>query len=120
MKFVSIIIIVLLTMNVSFASEGISSDSNPMQGMYTWGEGVNSVRLCGAGITYWVSANVNIQKNLQDKHSSLTKKPYEEVYIKFQGTLLDEELFGFAANYDGLMRIRKIILIDKLKPGQCE
>jgi len=45
---------------------------------------------------------------LLDYHKNKTGKPYQATYIEFREHMLNEEVDGFAANYDGLMRMSEL------------
>lgn len=78
-------------------------------GHYTWGHEVRSFQPCGSDQVYWVKTSPEIQKELFEYHQANTSKPYEAVYIEFKGEILNEELTGFARDYDGLIRINTIL-----------
>lgn len=76
-------------------------------GKYYWGAEVNSFTPCNTKTSYWVSYNwAGIEMNNFYKKNS--KAPYQPMYIKFRGHLLNEKVDGFATDYDGLMRISEV------------
>jgi len=78
-------------------------------GHYTWGHEVRSFQPCGSDQVYWVKTSPEIQKELLEYHQANTSKPYEAAYIEFEGQILNDELTGFARDYDGLIRINSIL-----------
>ena len=84
-------------------------DDSVFKGHYTWGHEVRSFQPCGSENAYWVKTSPEIQKELFEYHQANTSKPYEAVYIEFEGGVLDDERTGFARDYDGLVRIKTIL-----------
>lgn len=48
------------------------------------------------------------------------KEPYQYMFIKFRGHLLDEVVDGFAKDYDGLIRISEVIEFSFELPAACK
>ena len=48
------------------------------------------------------------------------KEPYQFMYIKFRGHVLDEEIDGFATQYDGLIRISETKEYTFELPASCK
>jgi hypothetical protein len=77
-------------------------------GRYIRGAEVDVFKPCGSHKVFWVSASSWVKGPLLDFYRSSTRKPYQAIYIEFRGHMLDEEVDGFAADYDGLVRISEI------------
>ena len=89
------------------------------KGIYYWGHEVNAFQPCGSEETYWVSASSWMLSPLKAYIESNTSQPYQPVYVEFRGHLLNEEVDGFAKNYDGLMRISEINAKRIDIPAEC-
>ena len=84
-------------------------NDSAFKGHYTWGHEVRSFQSCSSDQLYWVKASPEIQKKLVDYHQANTSKPYETVYLEFEGEILNDERTGFARDHDGLIRINTIL-----------
>ena len=89
------------------------------RGIYYLGAEVNTFSPCDSEKTYWVSGSSWVLDPLYQYVKEKTKKPYEPVYIEFRGHLLKEILDGFAAGYDGLIRISEVRLKTLNIPQHC-
>jgi hypothetical protein len=92
---------------VSLSGCTMCGDRN-YRGIYTGGHEVNTFQPCGSEETYWVSASSWILSPLKEYVESSKSQPYQPVYLEFRGRLLNENVDGFAENYDGLIRISEI------------
>lgn len=90
------------------------------KGKYTWGHEVDVFQSCASKKTYWVSASSWVHGPLLDFYKSAITKPYQPIYIEFRGHILDEEVDGFAANYDGLIRASEIKKKALVIPKECK
>lgn len=117
----SIIKHISISTYIAFCLTGCSASGidHIYKGEYTWGAEVNVFQQCAEEKVYWVSASSPIRGELIDFHNQSTSKPYESIYIVFRGHLLDEELDGFAKQYDGLIRISEIINKEAKIPVDC-
>lgn len=89
------------------------------EGMYHWGAEVNSFTACNSKSSYWVSYNwAGIEMNNFYKKNNET--PYQPMYIKFRGHLLNEKVDGFALDYDGLIRISEVQEYSFDIPASCQ
>ena len=88
-------------------------------GKYYWGPEVNSFTHCNSKISYCVSYNwAGMEMNEFYKKNS--KLPYQPMYIRFRGHLLNEVVGGFAADYDGLIRISEVKAFSFDLPTSCK
>ncbi len=88
-------------------------------GKYSWGPETHSFTVCNSKTTYWVSfdwAGVEMHEFYKKNQS----KPYQFMYLRFRGHLLDEIVDGFAADYDGLIRISEIKEYSFVIPDSCK
>ncbi len=99
---------------------GCKADQEPAQrGRYYWGGEVNVVCPCGLDLCYWVRADAAVLDPLKQFVQRQTDRPYQPVFITYQGHLLSELAVGFAANYDGLQRIEQVLSISLDLPEDC-
>ena len=89
------------------------------KGAYVRGHEVNEFTPCGSDQSYWASFNW-AGTELVQFYDSKPREPYQPIYVEFRGHLLDEELDGFAAAYDGLIRISEVHVIKDDFPEGCE
>jgi len=89
------------------------------KGAYIRGHEVKEFTPCGSAKSYWVSFNW-AGSELVQFYESKPREPYQPIYVEFRGHLLDEELDGFAASYDGLIRISEVYEMGDDIPADCE
>ena len=89
-------------------------------GKYTWGHEVETFKPCNVKETYWVSGSSWVKVPLVNFYADNVNKPYEPIYIKFRGHLLDEEVDGFASRYNELIRISEIKEMSLKVPTECK
>ena len=112
-------IAVALAIAVSVTASASDFD-DVFSGRYYWGAEVNSFHPCGEATSYWVSASSWVQAPLIELVKTQAKEPYQPVFVKFRGHLLDEVRDGFAADYDGLIRISEILEMSAELPADCQ
>jgi heat shock protein HslJ len=96
-----------------------AAQAESYRGFYVFGHEVRSFQPCGSETVYWVRADEEISKQLQDTHQKLTVKPYEPIYIEVQGHLTDKATEGFATDYDGQIVIEALDLIRNRQEEDC-
>jgi hypothetical protein len=89
------------------------------RGLYTWGAEVNSFQPCESTSVYWVSASSWVLDPLKRFVAAQTTLAYKPIYVEFRGHLLDEQVGGFAADYDGLIRISEVLECSATIPDTC-
>ncbi len=104
---------------VSMAASGSDCDE-VFAGRYYWGAEVNAFRPCGQAVSYWVSASSWVQAPLIELAETRSSQPYQPVFVKFRGHLLDEVRDGFAEDYDGLVRISEVLEMSAALPAECK
>ncbi|MGE0624449.1 MAG: hypothetical protein AB7I04_05980 [Pseudomonadales bacterium] len=90
-----------------------------LSGRYHYGGEVDIVCPCGSSLCYWVRAEPAIAKALHDFALRHAEAPYQGMYLRWRGQLLDEPRIGFPANYDGLMRVEEVLTLTAEIPGDC-
>lgn len=109
----------VLAVAVSMAASGSDCDE-VFAGRYYWGAEVNAFRPCGQTVSYWVSASSWVQAPLIELVKTRSSQPYQPVFVRFRGHLLDEARDGFAADHDGLIRISEVLEISPALPAECK
>lgn len=92
----------------------------PVQrGHYTWGHEVNTIQRCDTNEIYWVRCERLLADRLRTFVEKHTDHPYTAVYVEFRGHLLDEKPDGFAADYDGIFYLEKVLLMKAAVSENC-
>lgn len=58
--------------------------------------------------------------SLKEYYQSIAVEPYQAVYMEFRGKELNEVVDGFAAAYDGLIRVSEVLARLPEPPDGCE
>lgn len=96
----------------------VSAHDSEFRGVYTRGAEVEVFSPCDSDYSYWTSYNwAGIP--LREFHIQNAREPYQGVYVRFRGQLLDEETDGFAEGYDGLVRISEVYEMKVAIPADC-
>ncbi len=94
------------------------------EGVYTWGAEVETFSPCGTGgKAWWVITDEVLSHQLSSAHGNLTTKPYEGIYVRVSGFYdgpPNEAAGAFAAQYEGLFRINKVLFIGKRSALDCK
>lgn len=96
-----------------------SAQTVPIRGAYVFGHEVRSFHPCGGSSVYWVEASQEISDELRARHAALTSVPYRQIYVVVEGMVSDEPRSGFAADYDGVFTIERLIEAGTEVPGDC-
>ena len=93
------------------------------RGRFYWGHEVQSFRPCGSKKAYWVRGEEKALQSLRDRTEKLRRqrgKPYPPVYIEALGKIdTESKREGFAADYDGLFSLRKVVRVSNVVPKEC-
>lgn len=88
-------------------------------GKYSWGPEVDSFTPCNSKTSYWVSYSwAGIE--MHEFYKKNRQEPYQFMYLKFRGHLLDEVVDGFAEQYDGFVRISEVKEFTFELPETCK
>ncbi|MDQ2069921.1 hypothetical protein [Natronospira bacteriovora] len=88
-------------------------------GSYVWGHEVNIFQPCGIDAEFWVLADPPVLEELRQYHDEHTEELYQEIYIRFMGSRVYDEVDGFAADYDGLIEVYEILRMSTEFPDEC-
>ena len=93
------------------------------RGRFYCGHEVQSFRPCGSKKAYWAGGEEKALKPLRDRTEKLRRqrgKPYQPVYIEALGKIdTKSKREGFAADYDGLFNLRKVVRVSDVVPKEC-
>lgn len=94
-------------------------DDQQYSGIYVWGHEVHEFTPCNQDQTFWVSASAWVVGDLLEHYKADHAEPYQPLYLRFRGGILDEEVDGFASEYDGLIRISEVLEWSATIPTDC-
>ena len=94
-----------------------------LRGRYYYGPDVEVFEPCAQVISYWVRGSDKLLQPLRKRSEELREKrgkPYRPVYVELVGSIdTKTERDGFAANYDGLLHVRKVLKSSSTVPKKC-
>lgn len=112
----------VLAVALSLSGMGCAGEAI-FHGQYYHGHEVRSFHPCGSKKAYWVSTDEEISGVLRDRAERLHKqggKPYQPVYVEAVGELdLETAREGFAEQYDGIFRLRRLLHVSDRMPKDC-
>ena len=89
------------------------------RGRYIWGAEEESFQACGQRPVYWAHADKAMSESLLSFYRATVSTPYQAIYIEFRGQRLGKAKVGFAADFDGQIRIRELIKTSATVPTDC-
>ena len=112
----------VLTLILSIASTASAVDTQH-RGRYYRGAEVESFHPCGSKKAYWVEGKEATLQPLRDRTERLRErrgKPYQPVYLEVVGVVdTESKREGFAEDYDGLLRLQKVVRVSNVLPKNC-
>ena len=96
-----------------------SKKESILVGHFIYGVEVNAFQPCNKKAAYWVTGPETLLAHIVNTHEQLTTKPYEKVFIKLTGTYMAKATDGFAMDYEGQVKIDKVLEIRKVYKGDC-
>ena len=111
----------LLFLSNSLLFAHIDIQDKIYRGKYIWGNEVHSFMPCNFNndLAYWVSGDFPIIEMLNFYKKNF-KKAYQPLYVEFRGHFLNEEVDGFATDYDGVIRISEVYFFSFDIPSTCQ
>jgi CubicO group peptidase (beta-lactamase class C family) len=95
----------------------------PHRGKFYWGHEVRSFHPCGSKQAYWVEGDETTIQPLRERSEKMReqrRKPYQPIYIEAVGTIdVESKRDGFAAEYDGLFHLHKVLRVSNTVPKAC-
>ena len=114
------IFFVYLALLVSlFQFSACAKPAPELSGVIVYGHEVRTIRLCGDSQVFWLHATQEEQRKLLAKSRSLTRYPYQELYLEFTGRLMDEAPGEFAKDYAGAVEVESIKALSVVIPDSC-
>lgn len=93
-------------------------EARELQSLLVFGHEVHTLQPCGDTRTFWVqTAKVGQELVTAYRHHATT--PYEPVYAELDGVFVDRQTTGFAADYDGTIKVHAIRLVSRKKVAAC-
>lgn len=89
------------------------------RGAYVFGHEVRSFQPCGGQQVFWVKADEAVNQELRARHGALTAAPYQAIFVIVEGAPTDEVRTGFAADYDGVFRVERLLEASPEMPADC-
>lgn len=105
-----------------FLSGCVNDDSSQLRGYYSWGHEVETFIPCNSAQTFWVVGDEALLQPLRDKVADIAQakgEPYPLVYIEASGVAEGTTKEGFAAQYDGVLRLTTVHSFNKSAPADC-
>ena len=90
-----------------------------LSGIVVYGHEVRTIRLCGDSQVFWLHATQEEQQKLLAQSRSLTSYPYQELYLEFTGSMMDEAPGEFAKEYVGAVKVESIKTLSVEIPDSC-
>lgn len=94
-----------------------------MRGRYYFGPDVEVFEPCSQVISYWVQGPEKVLQPLRNRSDELRQKRGKSIrplYVEVRGSIdTRAEREGPAANYDGLLRVRKVLKSSAVVPKKC-
>lgn len=101
-----IMLLVSSCMTDSFDESGETIvNGSVYKGAYIYGHEVNSFQPCGSEKEYWVIGDNDVLQGLSEGYSEKSHKAYTPVYVTVNGELMGKATDGFAADYDGQLKV---------------
>ena len=98
--------------------------SQALVGRYIWGHEVRSFAPCGTAKAYWVVGPETVLAPLRAQSDALRLKestPYPPLYLEAVGTIdVNGPRDGFAEQYDGIVKLSKVVRVSEDIPNRCE
>ncbi|MCW8935150.1 MAG: hypothetical protein OQK98_10535 [Gammaproteobacteria bacterium] len=114
-----VVISFVLLLQACNTQADVSNKTSTHAGYYVYGVEVNVFQPCNKKDTYWVTGSEKLLSHLVNTHEKLTTKPYENIFIKFTGSYSAKALDGFAIDYEGQVKIDKVLELRKVSAGDC-
>ena len=93
------------------------------RGRFYYGPEVQVFEPCSAVKSYWVKGDDKTLQPLRARSDELRErrgKPYLPVYVELIGSVdTKSPREGFAAEYDGLLHLRKVLKVSTAIPKKC-
>ncbi|SBT61797.1 Predicted membrane protein [Plesiomonas shigelloides] len=115
-------ILAAVTLALSASCSYAAEEPITVQGMYVWGEGVETFQPCNDPSVFWLNGDEASLQPLRQLAAEVMKKkhqPYQPIYVVLQVTE-DVPQGEFAEDYDGVYRLSKVESFSAQIPKGCE
>lgn len=120
MRIINYLLLCVAIQSCSSINESLDNDpKNTLSGYYTYGHEVNTFQLCNNKDVFWVTGENETLELMNKSYYDFTSEPYEEVFIKVIGSFSKKGIDGFSADYDGEIKIKKLISMQKKSVTDC-
>ena len=111
---------ILWSVSLAVFAIGCAADRTPpIRGAFVFGHEVRTFQPCGGPEVYWVQADPTELQELRAHHEAMTSTPYAQISVVVAGRIVDGPREGFAAEYDGLFRIERVLDVAQEVPSAC-
>lgn len=111
-----------LSVSISCAQVAVSETAG-LRGVYTYGVEVSSFRACGETSEYWAEGAPEIMAILEANAIFVSDQldvPYSPVYVEIEAAFEPDAMDGFAAEYDGVLRIDAVTALSWTVSEDCK
>lgn len=102
---------------------GTACGEDALRGRVYWGHEVRSFQPCDSKKAYWIEGEESTLGPLRGRADALrgrSGKPYPPMYVEAFGTIdTVSKREGFARDYDGRLRLRKVARVSEVVPEGC-
>ncbi|MGL6001037.1 MAG: hypothetical protein ACRCZ4_02855 [Plesiomonas sp.] len=115
-------IILSVALMLSASSVYATDDPIQVQGMYVWGEGVETFQPCNDPSVFWLNGESEALQQLRDLAKTTAEQnhqPYQPIYVVLDVTE-DVPQGEFAEDYDGVYRLVKVNSVSTKIPAECK
>ena len=104
---------------IMYLTQTTSNDNGQLAGHYIYGHETEVFQPCNQTQAYWVTGPENILSKMVAEYEQLTSEPYEKVFVRLSADYIAKATDGFAMDYDGQVKINKLIEIRKSSKDDC-
>lgn len=109
----------LLFLLFIFNLQGCAQPGSKLLGVVVLGHEVRTVRLCGETQQLWLHMTPEQLMQLKFELQKVTTHLYQEAYIEFTGSMIDNPPGELAREYDGTIKVEKILKLSATVPDSC-
>ncbi len=107
-------------LSVTLLACNTQAKESKLTGHYTYGVEVNVFQPCNLKTAFWVIGPDKIISKIVTQYEMLTSKPYEKIFITLTGEYTSKATDGFAADYDGQVKVTNVIKTRKSSATDCK
>lgn len=88
------------------------------KGLFVYGNQLNSFTPCNEDRMYWVEGRA--AKQIQARHGTMTRRPFQPIYVEIQGRVLPPSNQYPMEAHDGSIRIDTVLTAQIIRPKDCK